>query len=74
MESAAGGGTGAGDVAAVLRDLRFHQYNIKHFLHLGDSLVAVLGAPGRLAQQLYPQRSIKSMQKLQKNQLFIVFT
>jgi hypothetical protein len=74
MQSAAGGGTGAGDITAVLWNLRFHQYNIEHFLHLGDSVAAVLGAPGRLAQQLYPQRFIKSMQKMQKYRLFIVFT
>jgi hypothetical protein len=30
MKAAAGGGTGAGNIAAVLRDLRFYKYNIQH--------------------------------------------
>ena len=30
MEPASGSGAGAGDVAAVLRDLRFHQYDVEH--------------------------------------------
>ena len=38
MEAAAGGGAGSGDVAAVLGDLRLHQYDIEHeappMLHL----------------------------------------
>ena len=35
MEGTSGGGTGSGDISAVLRDLRFNQHNIEHFLHLG---------------------------------------
>ena len=30
MQAAAGGGAGAGNVAAVLRDLGFYQYDIQH--------------------------------------------
>ena len=30
MQTAAGGGAGAGDVAAVLWDLRLHQHNVQH--------------------------------------------
>ena len=29
-----GGGAGAGNIAAVLGDFRFHQYNIQHIIHL----------------------------------------
>jgi hypothetical protein len=39
MKPAAGGGAGAGDIAAVLGDLRFHQYNIQHLFHLGFGVV-----------------------------------
>ena len=31
MEAGAGGGAGAGDVPAVLGNLRFHQYDVQHF-------------------------------------------
>ena len=30
MEAGAGGGAGAGDVPAVLGNLRFHQYDVQH--------------------------------------------
>jgi hypothetical protein len=30
VEAAAGGRAGAGDVAAVLRDLRFHEHDVQH--------------------------------------------
>jgi hypothetical protein len=30
MEAAAGSGAGAGNIAAVLRDLRFYKHNIQH--------------------------------------------
>ena len=33
VQTAAGGGTGTGDISAVLRDLRFHQNNIQQTLH-----------------------------------------
>ena len=33
VQAAAGSGTGTGDVAAVLGNLRFHQHNIQHFSH-----------------------------------------
>ena len=42
MEAAPGGGAGAGDVAAVLRDLRFHQYNVqqsKPSSHIGSHCI-----------------------------------
>ena len=35
VQAAAGGGTGAGNVAAVLRDLRFYQNDVEHAVHLG---------------------------------------
>ena len=34
MEHGAGGGTGPGDIAAVLRDLRFYQNDVEHAVHL----------------------------------------
>ena len=30
MQAAAGGGAGPGDIAAVLRNFRLHQYDIEH--------------------------------------------
>jgi hypothetical protein len=38
MQNAAGCRTGSGDIAAVLGNLRLHQYNIEHFYHLTDPL------------------------------------
>jgi hypothetical protein len=34
MQTAAGGGAGSGDIATVLGDLGFHQYDIQQETHL----------------------------------------
>ena len=33
METTAGGSAGAGNIAAILRDLGFYQYDVQQFLH-----------------------------------------
>ena len=45
MQTAAGSGTGSGNVAAVLGNLGFHQYNIQHFPHLKLSVAQTFQNP-----------------------------
>ena len=46
MQAAAGGGAGAGDIAAILRDLRLHQYNVEHktvsFFSIRANIIVIL--------------------------------
>jgi hypothetical protein len=66
MQTAAGGGAGSGDIATVLGDLRFHQYDIQQETHLKTAGFALCA----LAFLLYAKVSTKSTQKLRFLQLF----
>jgi hypothetical protein len=67
MQPAAGGSAGAGNIAAILRDLRFHQHDIQHENHLASK--EGLNAPS-FAFLLYAKVSRKSTQKTKFFQLF----
>ena len=62
MEPAAGGCTGAGDVAAVLGNLRFHQYNVEQFHHLIKSTADRFPKSARVL--LYAKWTVKSILKM----------
>ena len=73
MKHAAGGCAGPGNVAAVLWDLRFHKNNIKH-LPSPQNRTFRQNYPYPLAHLLYVKTFLKSIQKIQIFELFIVFT
>ena len=62
-----GSGAGAGDVPAVLGDLRLHQHDIQHGDHLGTSEKR---RSEWLACKLYAKVPVKSIRKIEKFQTF----
>ena len=68
MEPAAGGCAGAGDIAAVLGDLRLHQYNVQQNNHLEQ--IAANTFPVSARPLLYAKCTVKSMIKIEFLQLF----
>ena len=68
MEPAAGGCTGAGNVAAVLGNLGLHQYNVQQNHHLKQYAANMLLISAR--PLLYAKCTVKSMIKTGFSQLF----
>ena len=64
MQSATGGGTGAGDIAAILRDLRFHQYNIEHDFHLWERFETHDPGIRAACSTIVPQKNCKINAKI----------
>ena len=67
VQAAAGGGTGAGNIAAVLWNLRLKEHDVQHDFHLASK--AGHKAPS-FAPLLYAKVSRKSTQKTKFFQLF----
>jgi hypothetical protein len=60
MKGTSGGGTGSCDIAAVLGNFWFHQYNMEHALHLGTGLYS-RAHPAHTAIPLYAKLQVKSI-------------
>ena len=64
MQAGTGGSAGAGNVASVLRDLRFDQYDIQHSAHLKRSITGK-AFPQACLLLLYSKFPVKSMKNFQ---------
>ena len=73
MEYAAGSRAGSGNIAAVLRNPRFHKNNIQHWPSPQNRTFGQ-NYPCPLARLLYAKSFSKSIQKIHFFELFIVFT
>jgi hypothetical protein len=74
MESGTGGGTGAGDIAAVLGDFRLYQNNIQHGPHLRTSLSYSCRSQNPLGVYCMPKLSQNQSKMWAFPYFFIVFT